>query len=84
MEAFAEDRPQLRLAMSERESVREGVEGADDTGMVAGEELITEAETMLPLERPELPRDQLHAARPLGRAAPVPDAPQLCLPAGPS
>lgn len=47
---------------------REGVISADDTGLIAGEELITEAETMLPLERP-LPRDDLHAALPGGHAA---------------
>lgn len=47
---------------------REGVTSADDTGLIAGEELITEAETMLPLERP-LPRDDLHAALPEGHAA---------------
>lgn len=55
--------------MSERENVREGVEGADDTGMVAGEELITEAETMLPLVRPALPRAELHAALAPGHEA---------------
>ena len=39
---------------------RDGIVDADATGMVAGEELITEAETLLPL----LPHDDLHAALP--------------------
>jgi hypothetical protein len=42
--------------------IREGVTSADATGLIAGEELITQAETMLPLERPLLPREHLHAA----------------------
>jgi len=50
--------------MNEKRDLRQGVEDADDTGLVAGEELITEAETLLPLERPSLPREQLHAALP--------------------
>jgi hypothetical protein len=29
--------------------LREGIEGADATNMIAGEELITQAETLLPL-----------------------------------
>jgi len=53
-----------------REDVREGVDDADDTGLVAGEELITQAETLLPLMRPdELPRENLHAALPDDHAA---------------
>lgn len=46
------------------ENVRQGIEDADATGMVAGEELITQAETVLPamLPRPPLPSDELHAA----------------------
>jgi hypothetical protein len=49
----------------DKRDIREGVEDADATGMVAGEELITTAETMLPLLRPEaLPREDLHAALP--------------------
>ncbi|MBV8372320.1 MAG: hypothetical protein JOY69_03600 [Candidatus Eremiobacteraeota bacterium] len=44
--------------------VREGVTGADATGLIAGEELITQAETLLPLQRPSLPQDDLHAALP--------------------
>lgn len=45
---------------------RQGIEDADATGMVAGEELITQAETVLPslLPRPPLPSDELHAALP--------------------
>jgi hypothetical protein len=39
------------------EKRRQGIEDADDSGLVAGEELITQATTMLPLE-------QLHAALP--------------------
>ena len=54
--------------MDKEEDRRQGVLDADDTGMIAGEELITEAETMLPL-RPELPRDELHAALPQGHQA---------------
>jgi hypothetical protein len=55
--------------MNKRRDLREGVEDADDTGLVAGEELITEAETLLPLERPSIPRDRLHAALPQGHDA---------------
>ena len=52
-----------------REDVREGVNDADDTGLVAGEELITQAETMLPLLRPDpLPHEDLHAALPADHA----------------
>jgi hypothetical protein len=52
----------------DRESERrEGITDADDTGLVAGEELITEAETMLPLL--SLPHAHLHAALPPGHAA---------------
>ncbi|HEX3370305.1 MAG TPA: hypothetical protein VHS56_12065 [Candidatus Cybelea sp.] len=35
--------------MDEKSNRRAGVEDADATGMVAGEELITQAETMLPI-----------------------------------
>ncbi|HYL28043.1 MAG TPA: hypothetical protein VEW74_09430 [Candidatus Nitrosotalea sp.] len=55
--------------MSEKRDLREGVEDADDTGLVAGEELITEAETLLPLERPSVPSEELHAALPQQHAA---------------
>jgi hypothetical protein len=44
------------------EKRREGVDAADDTGLLAGEELITRAETMLPI-------DELHDALPEGHAA---------------
>jgi hypothetical protein len=37
------------LDMDENSNRRQGVEDADATGMVAGEELITQAETMLPI-----------------------------------
>lgn len=43
---------------------RDAINDADATGMVAGEELITEAQTLLPLLRPELPSDDLHGALP--------------------
>ena len=48
------------------EEVREGVTDADATGMIANEERIAEAETLLPLlsERPTLPAEDLHAALP--------------------
>ena len=53
------------------EEVREGVTDADATGMIADEERITEAETLLPLlaERPALPAENLHAALPPGHDA---------------
>lgn len=47
-----------------RDDVRKEVEGADDTGLIAGEELITQAETLGPLLRPGLPHADLHAALP--------------------
>jgi hypothetical protein len=46
------------------DDVRKEVEGADDTGLVAGEELITQAETLGPLLRPAVPHADLHAALP--------------------
>jgi hypothetical protein len=49
--------------------VREGVMDADATGLIAGEELITQAETLLPLQRPTLPHESLHAALPDEHAA---------------
>jgi hypothetical protein len=52
----------------EREDLRKEVDAADDTGLVAGEELITQAETMLPLLQ-SLPREKLHAALPADHAA---------------
>lgn len=57
--------------MDRRADLRKEVEDADDTGMVAGEELITQAETMLPLLRQNamLPREDLHAALPEAHGA---------------
>jgi hypothetical protein len=52
--------------MEEKRDIRDAVDAADATGLVAGEELITQAETMLPilrLERP-VPHKDLHAALP--------------------
>ncbi|MGC1379652.1 MAG: hypothetical protein WA814_01370 [Candidatus Baltobacteraceae bacterium] len=40
--------------------VRDGVTDADATGMIAGEQLITQAETLLPI----LPHEDLHQALP--------------------
>ena len=54
--------------MDREQTRREGIEDADDTGLVSGEELITAAETMLPLQ-PEFPRERLHAALPHGHEA---------------
>jgi hypothetical protein len=52
------------------DDVRDAVTSADATGLIAGEELITEAETLLPIsERPALPREALHAALPHEHAA---------------
>lgn len=48
----------------DRDDVRKEVEDADDTGLIAGEEMITQAETLGPLLRPSLPQDDLHAALP--------------------
>lgn len=52
--------------MDRQADLRREIEDADDTGMVAGEELITQAETILPLLRQDatLPREDLHAALP--------------------
>jgi hypothetical protein len=57
--------------MDKRGDLRKEVEDADDTGLIAGEELITNAETMLPLLRQEtaVPRERLHAALPQEHAA---------------
>ena len=53
----------LVLEMEDRlDKLRDGIDDADATGLVAGEELITQAQTLLPLARPALPRDDLHAA----------------------
>lgn len=52
------------IAMNDREGLRKEINDADDTGLVAGEELITQAETVLPLVRLDLPQERLHAALP--------------------
>ncbi len=39
-----------------KEELREAVVSADATGMIAGEELITQAETMLPISSREQPK----------------------------
>ena len=44
------------------DQIREGVDAADATGLVSGEELITQAETLLPLRA-------LHSALPEGHEA---------------
>lgn len=44
-----------------RENLREEVTGADDTGMIASEQFIAEAET-----RPVVPHEDFHAALPAG------------------
>lgn len=46
--------------------LRTEVTGADDTGMVAGQEFVTEVET-----RPVVPHEDLHAALPESHAAHV-------------
>lgn len=57
--------------MDRQADLRKEIEGADDTGMVAGEALITQAETLLPVlrENAALPREDLHAALPEGHEA---------------
>ena len=50
--------------MSEQRDLRDGISDADDTGLVAGEELITRAETLLPLLPAALPHGDLHASLP--------------------
>jgi hypothetical protein len=55
--------------MDEKSDRRDAINDADETGMVAGEELITQAETLLPLLRSPLPREHLHSALPHGHAA---------------
>jgi hypothetical protein len=56
--------------MEKNRNLREGIEDADATGLVAGEELITQAETELPLLRlrESLPHKDLHAALPEAHA----------------
>jgi hypothetical protein len=47
-------------AEERKREIRDEITAADDTGLIAGEELITEAETVLPLvsQRPETKRDR--------------------------
>jgi hypothetical protein len=56
--------------MDKNRNLREGIEDADDPGLIAGEELITRAETELPLLRlrESLPHEDLHAALPEAHA----------------
>lgn len=49
--------------------LHDGVAGADATGMVADEELVTRAETLLPLQALALPHETLHAALPQAHPA---------------
>jgi hypothetical protein len=52
------------------DDLREGITGADATGLIAGEQLITQAETLLPVsQRIALPSEELHNALPHGHAA---------------
>ncbi|HLY03122.1 MAG TPA: hypothetical protein VKR56_11595 [Candidatus Cybelea sp.] len=52
--------------MDKDRNLRDGIEDADDPGLIAGEELITRAETELPILRlrDSLPHEDLHAALP--------------------
>jgi hypothetical protein len=49
------------------ENHREAITDADATGLIAGEELITQAQTLRPLL--PLPHDELHAALPAAHGA---------------
>ena len=52
------------------DDIREGITDADATGLIAGEQLITQAETLLPVsQRFALPSDELHDALPQEHAA---------------
>jgi hypothetical protein len=51
-----------RMSDERDDGRREAVDAADATGLIAGEELITEAETLMPLR-------ELHAALPADHAA---------------
>jgi hypothetical protein len=42
-----------KSAQEREDDRREAVESADATGLIAGEELITQAETLLPLRPPQ-------------------------------
>lgn len=51
------------------ENVRDGITDADATGLIAGEQLITQAETILPVaQRFALPSEDLHNALPQDHA----------------
>jgi hypothetical protein len=54
--------------MEREQNRRDGIFDADATGMLAGEELIAQAETQLPLQG-GFPASDLHAALPQGHAA---------------
>lgn len=52
------------------QNVREGITDADATGLIAGEQLITQAETILPVTPGiPLPSDEFHNALPRDHAA---------------
>lgn len=54
----------------DNDNLRDGVTDADATGLIAGEQLITQAETMLPVtQRISLPAEDLHGALPQEHAA---------------
>jgi hypothetical protein len=53
----------------DNKDTRDAVEAADATGMVAGEELITNAQTLLPLMREAFPAEELRAAIPASHGA---------------
>jgi hypothetical protein len=56
--------------MEHDKDIRDGVIDADATGLIAGEQLITQAETMLPVtQRFALPSETLHDALPQDHAA---------------
>jgi hypothetical protein len=50
--------------MSKRDDIRQAIEAADPTGIVANEELLASFETSLPLLRESFPGDDLHTALP--------------------
>jgi hypothetical protein len=60
----------MEKEMNGIDSIREGITDADATGLIAGEQLITQAETILPVAQPvTLPSDELHNALPHDHAA---------------
>lgn len=66
-----ETNPSQESEIEERiADVREGVTDADATGLIAGEQLITQAETLLPVTPPaQFPAEDLHNALPKDHAA---------------